>query len=471
MKKKEFPPFEFTKIAKQGLSKVRSDSSIENIRKGDEDTLLFLFEDLLKNTYTFGHFLKRYISQKEGFDYESFTDEQLKSFLKTSFAKNGLKNQGSLEFGTTSTLTKTLSRCLSKPVSRIDRKTCFLFFFGLDMNRREASGMLTKEFLQADFNIRNPKEVIYLYCLKHHLKYDGILLWLEKYNKIICSSINYLDTMSLGELFEPILSSQEKNDAQFLQYLTILKGLSSSRHNILKAEYQAHFLPVSTRERTYKNILSTLEYVLSDKRKTLRDRYYQNLCMYEDMGINPDTLRSAKDFQKAKDKINFEKSKNERLYQSVNAENLANCLDKIDTSKVVIPKVITQLLKEEILEIPDITADKIKHRLDKSSVITREDLLVSTFMLCTFDFPPSEKTLIDTFRNRRLVFEEAAEIYLTECSFHKLYLRNPLELFLVSCLFYENPLTYFLAVLRHSRQITQEKNQKKDPNLNDEKDK
>ena len=252
-------------------------------------------------------------------------------------------------------------------------------------------------------------------------------------------------------------SLKSKNDAQFLQYLTILKGLSSSYHNILKTEYQTSFLPVSTRERTYKNILSTLEYVLSEKRKTLRDRYYQNLCMYEDMGVTPDILKSSKDIQKTKDKINSEKNKNERLYQAVNAENLVNCLDKIDTSKVIIPKVITQLLEEEILEIPDITADKIKHRLDKSSVITREDLLVSTFMLCTFDFPPSEETLIDTFRNRRLVFEEAAEIYLTECSFHKLYLRNPLELFLVSCLFYENPLTYFLAVLRHSRQITQEK--------------
>ena len=141
-----------------------------------------------------------------------------------------------------------------------------------------------------------------------------------------------MDTMSLGELFEPILSSQEKNDAQFLQYLTILKGLSSSYHNILKTEYHTSFLPVSTRERTYKNILSTLEYVLSEKRKTLRDRYYLNLCMYKDMGVTPDILKSSKDIQKTKDKINSEKNKNERLYQAVNAENLANCLDKIDTS-------------------------------------------------------------------------------------------------------------------------------------------
>ena len=472
MKVLKLQSHQFTKIAKQGISQIRSTAQIEAIRKGDQKTLDALFKDMRYNTHSFGDFLKRYISQKESIDYEGFSDDQLVEYLKNSFKKNGLKNQGSLEYGTSSTLTKTLARCLDKPVTRIDRKTCFLFFFGLRMNRLEASRMLTKEFLQADFDIRNPKEVIYLYCLKHHLTYKEVLEWQKNFELLSHEIIDYLNTFSLSELFEPIISSPKREDEKFTEYLTLLKCLSPHYQTKDNTRNETLFNPVSTRVRTYKTILSTLEHQLSHKRQMLRERRYENICMYEDMGIVPDRLRLKEEEQTLIDNINSKKSKNQRLYHVVDADNLGRCLENINANNIEIPNIIIELLKNDILVIPDITADKMKHRLDNSSYISREDLLVSIFLLCTFDFEgldaPASDNLIAVYRYRRLVFEEATEQYLTSCGFHKLYLLNPLELFLVSCLLYEDPLKYFLAVSKRSRQIIQEKNNEKKKKKNEQ---
>ena len=122
---------QFTKIAKLGLSKIKTDEQIDAIRKGDQETVNSLFQYILEKTPTFGDFLRRYISQKEDMDYALFSEKKLKDYLKRSFKQNGFKSKGSLEPESTTTLSNTLSRCLDKPVSRIDRKTCFLFFLGL----------------------------------------------------------------------------------------------------------------------------------------------------------------------------------------------------------------------------------------------------------------------------------------------------------------------------------------------------
>ena len=174
-------PYEFTKLATQELTKIQEDENLMiKLRQGDSDTWKKLFQNITEHNYTFGTFLKRYLSQKHSKDFDSFTDDMLMQKIKTAFFDNQMDNVGTLKPGGKTTLTQCLSKSLHRPVTAIKRSTCFLFFFGLGMNEQEASNMLKKEFCQADFNIRDPKEMIYYYCLKHQQSYKDMLDWLHK---------------------------------------------------------------------------------------------------------------------------------------------------------------------------------------------------------------------------------------------------------------------------------------------------
>lgn len=421
--------YEFTKLATKGLTDVQEDAQlIEQLRKGDSKTWKMIFKNFSENNYTFGVFLKRYISQKQHLDYDTLSDKILQLKIRNLFFNNQMDGIGTLKPGGLTTLTQCLKKCIDRPVTSIKRPTCFLFFFGLGMDEKEASDMLKKEFHQADFNVRDYKEMIYYYCLKHKQKYPEMLHWLEKYDKLQIESSNYIDSVHLKKLFEPIKESNKREDAKFLRYLITLKSLSDCY--VRTAQHHTHFNPVSTKENIYKIILSDLEAVLSENRKALRIKRIENITL----------------------SINI--ASNERRTNSVNPKVLCQRLDDFYTGHIVIPEDIKSLLENKFIVLPEFTKDTIKHRLHNgTSNIQREDLLLAILLFCACKYRNPEKSLTESFQKRRNDFEELANYYLTQCGYHELYLLNPLELFFVSCLFYEKPLEFILAVLRYSKTL------------------
>jgi len=53
----------------------------------------------------------------------------------------------------------------------VKRPTIFLLGFGLKMSAEDVSEFLTKVIKEEDFNLRDPDEVIYLYCYRNGLKF------------------------------------------------------------------------------------------------------------------------------------------------------------------------------------------------------------------------------------------------------------------------------------------------------------
>ena len=88
---------------------------------------------------------------------------------------------------------------------------------------------------------------------------------------------------------------------------------------------------------------------------------------------------------------------------------------------------------------------------DETMVVNSEKDKIQTFSMTYYQNWKRFRGENATFQKRRSRFENLANSYLSECGFYELYLLNPFELFLTTCLFYEEPFKYFLAVLRYAR--------------------
>lgn len=440
--------YEFTRLAEEGLMTVeKNNEMIEQIRFGNPDAWEIVFNHILDNNYSFFDFIKRYLCQKRGLDFDSLTHEKLMQYIRSSFFDNQMDNVGSLTGSTN--LTQCLRNLKDKSVIAIKRPTCFLFFFGLGMDEKEASQMLTKEFLQADFNVRDPEEMIYFYCLKHHLKYPEIEKWRKIYSELPETASDYKDSLYLNGLFEPIRDSGDRHDEKFKRFLTVLKNLSS--HYKRTASHETHFHPVSTREKIYRSILSELEGKLSPNRRYLIHSRDERKILCERKEISENRLNSQQKILKNIENQNKIASY-ERTLNAVDYNQLDSILENFSTEDIIIPEIIQKLIQKNILVIPNFTKHTIKKRIhDRTSHITREDILTVILLLCAYDCRFSAKASPATFQKRRSRFENLANSYLSECGFYELYLLNPFELFLTTCLFYEEPFKYFLAVLRYAR--------------------
>ena len=110
------------------------------------------------------------------------------------------------------------------------------------------------------------------------------------------------------------------------------------------------------------------------------------------------------------------------------------------------------LIDRKLIRFPSFSVSYLKKRLeDRRDPITRTDILIAAFLLCTAendfsDFPPDIRYI-----NRRIDFEETVNNYLEFCEYGELYLLNPLELLLVFCLYQDCPFEYFITLWRYSK--------------------
>lgn len=470
----------FTKLASEGLLNLEKDKALlEAVYRGDSDSWNSIFKNVLENTYTVGDFLKRYLADQLHMDYDKISDEELKELILIIFEKNCMKNIGTLKPGGKTTLSSRLkSGLLSVPVTRIKRETCFLLFFGLNMDETISSEMLTKEFRQADFNVRDVNEVIYYYCLKHNKQYPEIEKWLDIYASLEKIHIQYQTTTFLKKEFSPFKNTFHQNDSLFRNYLTLLKSMPS-RPEYVEEQVSTHFKPVPTVLKTFKSIVSSLEGVLSERRYDMITKQDDIIANLENTTFDLDRLYPERvQATLLNHKENLFRSKRKLI--SVNCKNLGNLLDNIPTNDIEIPKIIQELLEKQIIELPLLTGTYFKKRIeDRTSNITRSDILIASFLLCTSKSTSMSrcyklylktakkkdptKILNETtyrqnlYKSHLAIFESTASNYLEAAGYYKVYLLNPLELLLISCLTQEHPFEYFLAILKYAKTLSKDK--------------
>ena len=174
----QFSSDAYTLIATEKLRVVEEDKMVqEALRNGDQNKFNEIMQGILDNKKTWGDHIKRYIfdsiggeemSKKfkwiseDGIEFEAITDENIREFIKKVFKENGMRNQGSMNPKSTTTLGNRLTAWLNSPVtsSTLSRDVCFLFCFGLNMDENYASYML-EVLRQPEFNPKNYKEAIY----------------------------------------------------------------------------------------------------------------------------------------------------------------------------------------------------------------------------------------------------------------------------------------------------------------------
>ena len=463
----------YTLKATVNLRKLEEDKALqEALQNGNQEKFIEIMQGILDNKLTWGAHIKRYIYDyivggdmddefrkkfkwisEDGVEFEGVTDENLREFIKKAFADNGMRNRGSIDPKITSTtLGSKLTAWLNSPVtdSSISREVCFLFCFGLNMDEESASYML-EVLRQPDFNPRDYKEAIYYYCLCNNLQYAGVEEWLKKYDQLEVIK-NYGDnpeTVVLRDRLQMIKAlrneGKEVREAQFLEYLSVLKSMPANT----KAS--------KTRATVFEECCKTFyrEYAMesSEKADDAFDKWdhAKSADTYGDYGV-----WKEKDIIKTRERI----QKNNILYynalfqeEDVDIADFLQLLEKIDIEKEEIPQEVKKLVQEGIIKFPKFTKNFMYKKIgdERSVAVCREDILMIVFMYCTMGMGyKSNEEEID-YKERKAYFVYQANLNLRKCGFGDVYLLNPFDLFLVSCLLQSKPLNYFLNAWKEFR--------------------
>lgn len=402
-KTEKYDANDFTLIATDLLRDVEENKEVlEAIKKGDSAKFNEILKGIIENKLTWGDHIARYIYRKTGMSLEG---AELRNYIMQAFEDNGMKQQGSMDPKKSSRLGSQLNRWLESPVSRISRKTCFLFCFGLNMNEEESSQML-RVLRQPDFVPKNYEEAIYYYCLRNNLQFAGVRKWLDVYEMLKVNGVaeedeGYepeTDTMLLKEDLKYVAnlgSESKKRDQEFEEYLKLLIEMPENKK---QSETRAK---VYAKE--YKKV-----------RDFLADRYYVYCLNAGKTGFDA-----------------FERY-----------------LWEYNTNYVTIPEEIRRLAEEKLISIPALSSSSLEKKIgeERSTEINREDILTIVFLYCVCDEGYLSEGDEYNFAKRKARFIYLANRRLEACGFGAVYLLNPYELFLVSCLLQPMPLEYFLAV-------------------------
>lgn len=426
----------YTLKAEVHLRRVEENEQLQQaIKDGNQKIFNEIMENSVKYKLTWGDHIKRYIFDciSDGnMKIEEITREQVVEFIKKAFADNGMKNRGSMDPKGSTTLGSQLEKWLESPVTKISRETCFLFCFGLNMDEDGAAYML-EVLRKATFNPRDYKEAIYYYCLCNNLQYAGVVRWLNKYEELSMDkpaegSVRNSDTIVLENKLKTIASLATEKD--FLEYLSILKRM-----------------PVNNKKsKTRADIL-----------KRHCEEFYQ--CQSDSCEKLDEDLKLLTDIHRAetKSQIMFKKKLLNRtlfLEGDFTCKKLEECLLRVKTDEVKVPAVFEQMVKEKLIELPTFTVKSLEKKIgsERSIEINREDILMIVFLLCSLGMGDDfvEEGGYD-YRKRKAEFVYEANLSLEKCGFGDVYLLNPFELFLVSCLLQPKPMEYFLAVWKQFR--------------------
>ena len=374
--------YEFTRKAAQRFRQV---VSLDTFEDEDADVIFnYLYKEM--ELVSFGDYLKRYIYERAGLTepFQSVPQEVYRDIVMDSFRETYTPKSMT---PTTAKLSSLVNNWLNQ--ASVKRDTVFLLGFGLKMSADDVSDFLMRVLKEQDFDLHNPDEVIYYYCLSHRLSYQKAEE-LKEIRESLPAAENKDREVYGGN---PVLDTEE----QLLSYLSWLK-----------AGYDD---PLSEKSRAFGAFMR-----LYDEAREIVAGLYQSDEEEKKSGV----------IWKAED---ITPSDMEKVICSGIPINQMGNLKKMSAS--ILAKHFSQ---------KRFSRQRITNILGHKFPVERFDLITLEF------FVISQKMQDDDPFTRYKEFLDRIQVILKECGMGEIYIVNPYECFILMCLLTDCPMAVFSEI-------------------------
>ena len=438
---KEIPREDYTLIAQEDLRLISENEKLkEAIEKGDTSELERLLLEKSYAKYLFGDYLKRMVyelyifPEDDGRKITEIPEDEYIKDIQQIFKENGMKGVGTLQFGGSTRLTPSnLKRWMGMPCYQVSRELVFLFGFGFNMFAEQVEELLTKVIGQAGFDFRSAQETIYYWCLKQNRGYSGLREWQEKYMEIQEEAEEQKESGIYEEKEECAGGARTRyykekavritDEDGFKEYLRELERIRRDTRNRITAR------------ETLNIVVNILWYELSKERrgetKWLELLVEQKEAEGDAQNRTKRTQREIKTMQKYWREVSLEP-----LIQSIWQEED--------------PVAISEKSRKLASLLPDMWKKRsLQDKLNGESRVRKEDILTGVFLTYAHQLEKQMPYMSGEEKDymvRVETYVEDVNTYLEQCGMGEFYIVQPYERFLVLCLLYDKPYSFFLSV-------------------------
>lgn len=438
---KEIPREDYTLIAQEDLRLISENEKLkEAIEKGDTSELERLLLEKSYAKYLFGDYLKRMVyelyifPEDDGRKITEIPEDEYIKDIQQIFKENGMKGVGTLQFGGSTRLTPSnLKRWMGMPCYQVSRELVFLFGFGFNMFAEQVEELLTKVIGQAGFDFRSAQETIYYWCLKQNRGYSGLREWQEKYMEIQEEAEEQKERGIYEEKEECAGGARTRyykekavritDEDGFKEYLRELERIRRDTRNRITAR------------ETLNIVVNILWYELSKERrgetKWLELLIEQKEAEGDAQNRTKRTQREIKTMQKYWREVSLEP-----LIQSIWQEED--------------PVAISEKSRKLASLLPDMWKKRsLQDKLNGESRVRKEDILTGVFLTYAHQLEKQMPYMSGEEKDymvRVETYVEDVNTYLEQCGMGEFYIVQPYEIFLVLCLLYDKPYSFFLSV-------------------------
>lgn len=377
--------FEYTKKA------VYEMNNILDYKDFDEKDTEIIFDYLSKQmtTVLFGDYLKRYIyfAAEIPDDFNNITEDIYTEIIVDTFKSNNAPIIRNFK--------QAIRRILNS--YSVHRDTVFEYGIGLAMSDVEVSDFLTKVILEDDFDMTNPQELIYWYCLHYGHRYAMVTEMNKYYDNIDVTKAKKLEEKKWNAMKENP-SAYITDKKKLMKYLEFMKKYGNQQER---------------EEQIYQEFMSIY-------------RRAQNTCLT--LFSKNDDLSNKK--QKTITLDDIKPAEIEKVLCSGIPFNKQGNLLKMSASKL-----------SKQFQQKRMSRQRINNILTRKKTADRFDLITLLFLVYAVEVEP------DWPAERYYQFVEEMNDILERCDMMGLYPVNPYEAFILMCIVSEEPLSVFSEVL------------------------
>ena len=411
-----------TVYAENVISKVQDSDEYEE----DDSGAIFQMLSEKLTAVDFGYYLKRYVCEAAGYKKDCQTislDDYIEMFTD-AFSNKGI---------TTSSWKPTSTRLRAAVKNWLTRKTVsreavIMLGFGLEMNLEDINEFLTKGLQECELSPKDPVETICWYCARNHLGYYRFCQLLKEYESLPGTPETGRDISTVGTMVLRTEVEDICDEKTLKRYLNELRCIDGKSRQSVEARRVFDQLYDETRDH-----IAQIKNEAEDDRKELETSRLQD-----------------------------ELSRNDRLYDIQKQEALRNCAEKRKnwTKEDITPvdfenELYSAVPKDKngnLLPMKKSTLNEqfrgkrlnrqhIQEILDGTGTINRYDLATMSFFALS-----QRKDLEDDSAKRYRVFVDETNALLERCGMGQLYIANPYDAFLMSCMVTDYPLGTYADV-------------------------
>lgn len=374
--------FEFTYCAENEFYELIEK---EDFSHKDQD---YIYDCLMNRLsfINFGDHLKRYIYRSiYGNDDTSAHTVDYRSHLISMFEMNGVPSSLNGAGGTK--LSAAAGNWLSQKY--VTRETVFLLGFGLGMTAGEVSEMLVCASGDADFDFKDPYEVIYWFCYRNFLGYSDMRMLVNEYERI-------------KENFAPDADISADSTSDTLEFKN--KALRITNKDELLG-FAANLNPCNMSDRTVF--------------KTFTELYDKACDILAKLGKKP----SAGELER-------------QIYIGIMRNEQGNLMP------------VSKSGLGALFEGKRLSRKRLNDMLNQKMTPGRFDIITLNFFIHAYDhfFDDTEKNVKQDYYK----FIDETNSLLKKCSMNGLYSANPYENFIAMCMMTSDPMMTFAEIWSRS---------------------